>query len=83
MKYAFAGWMFRDGENSRCYSQCNLELSSEDKKGFASAYPRGKAARSREAARRKELLQALAQEPALEAPARQRYAAQLEVMLDE
>jgi hypothetical protein len=83
MKYAFASWMFRDGENSRCYSQRNLALSAEDKKGFASAYPRGKTARSREAARRRELLQALAQEPALEAPARQRYAAQLEVMIDE
>lgn len=80
MKYSFAAWMFRDGDQSRCFSQRNTELSAEDKKGFLGAYPRGKAAATKETARRKELLQALSQETALEAPARQRYTAQLESM---
>jgi hypothetical protein len=83
MKYSFPAWMFRDGENSHCFSQRNAVLSPEDKKGIAGAYPRSRAAATRQVAHRKELLEALVQEPALETRSRQRYATQLEGMQPE
>ncbi len=39
MKYYFPAWMFASGEQSRCYSKENLQLSAGDKTGFAKAYP--------------------------------------------
>jgi hypothetical protein len=83
MKYSFESWMFRDGEQSHCFSLRNMELSAEDEKGFAAAYPRGKVAVAKETARRKEMYEVLVKEPALEEPARERYAAQLESMSED
>lgn len=39
MKYHFESWMFTRGTSSSCYSNRNRELSSQDKAGFALAYP--------------------------------------------
>jgi hypothetical protein len=39
MHYSFPAWMFRDGEESRCYTPRNTTLSEGDKLGFARAYP--------------------------------------------
>jgi len=39
MHYYFAPWMFKAGQESRCYVGQNTELSELDKRAFASAYP--------------------------------------------
>jgi hypothetical protein len=39
MKYYFPDWMFTNGEKSHCYSDENLVLSAQDKKGIGLAYP--------------------------------------------
>ena len=39
MKYFFPEWMFRDGNNSHCFSQRNTRLSPQDEVGMRTAYP--------------------------------------------
>ncbi len=39
MKYYFPEWMFTNGTQSHCFSDENLDLSDQDKKGVALAYP--------------------------------------------
>lgn len=39
MKYFFGAWMFRDGQNSHCFSQRNTSISAQDKVGMRTAYP--------------------------------------------
>lgn len=40
MKYYFESWMFKNSENSGCYSTENVTLSDEDRKAVSAAYPR-------------------------------------------
>lgn len=40
MKYEFPAWMFRNGEQSRCFSVRNVDLSVKDVEGMGRAYPR-------------------------------------------
>ena len=47
MKYYFPDWMFSYGKQSHCYSEENLDLSDQDKKGAALAYPMAQAEVSR------------------------------------
>ena len=42
MKYYFPAWMFVAGTESHCYSLENLEISSGDREGAASVYPKTK-----------------------------------------
>ena len=40
MKYYFPSWMFVNGDKSHCYGPQNLEISANDEKGAALAYPK-------------------------------------------
>ena len=40
MKYAFAAWMFKNGDQSYCFTFRNEVLSAGDRTGVAKAYPR-------------------------------------------
>jgi hypothetical protein len=78
MKYAFPEWMFRDGANSHCFSGRNLVLSDQDRAGIATAYPPDPGDAERESARRREALESLVRDPALDADAKEHYEIQLE-----
>lgn len=44
MKYHFPEWMYKKGQQSRCYSERNLEISAQDKRGTQQVYPTNPAA---------------------------------------
>jgi hypothetical protein len=80
MKYAFPEWMFRDGANSHCFSARNLVLSSEDKVGILKAYPRDGEVRVREETRRRDALEGLVKDPALDSATKEHFQSQLEAL---
>jgi hypothetical protein len=73
MKYYFGTWMFRDGQNSHCFSLRNTTLSAEDKRGFGEAYPRGRTAVRRAKEHQQEMLDVVEREFALEPETRERF----------
>lgn len=78
MKYAFPSWMFREGEQSHCFSQRNLALSEQDKVGAATAYPDAPAAVAELTNQRRAVLESVAQAPVVSAETKQRAEIQLE-----
>lgn len=78
MKYAFPAWMFREGEQSLCFSQRNLVLSEQDKIGAADAYPAAAAAVAEITDQRRAVLESVAQAPAVSPETKQRAEVQLE-----
>jgi hypothetical protein len=80
MKYAFAKWMFRQGEQSHCFSARNTHLSEQDKYGFAQAYPKEQAARRQVVERQRAFLDVLAKEEAVQPRTREQYRIRLEAL---
>jgi len=78
MHYSFPAWMFITGEDSQCHTPENLELSAEDKKMMAEAYPVEPVRIQRLDAYRMDNLESLAKNRSLTKSLREQHKNQLE-----
>lgn len=74
MKYYFPDWMFTSGKQSHCYSEENVLISEQDKKGVGIAYPAGQADAKRITDMQRAFLSTLKN---IQSPSQQRFQLQM------